>query len=357
MSFQPQVLFPGLLSDSALRLAQTEAKPAAARIVELGWNSVLVPESHGGAGGGFSDLAAIIESLASQAIDLPVISRCGTVPTLLACLSGQPAADALLRQIAEGKAVAELGGPLHHGDPTSALRARCDASGWRLSGHTTVFALTDDCTHVLLVARRTEDDAWLIAAVPSSGLRKRIKNLQTMDDRMGCVCELEDLAVPASQILAEGEHARRALGAAWRVAQAAAAVDTVACMGASLALTIAYLLEREQFGQKLAQFQALRHEVARLYICYEMIRNLLQASLPSLDDPAAIAAFDLLSLHVGQESVPFAESVIQLHGGMGMTREMKAAQLATRMIANSMHYGDPLMHRQRLHALREKETV
>src|SRR4030095_15274147 len=113
----PQIatpLFPGPLHDTALRLAQAQperrgsagtATAAAWRqMLELGWQGVLVAEEHGGAGGELSDLAAIVEALATQALPLPIIERCAVTPTLLAAAAAQPAARALLRSTAVGDA-------------------------------------------------------------------------------------------------------------------------------------------------------------------------------------------------------------------------------------------------------------
>jgi alkylation response protein AidB-like acyl-CoA dehydrogenase len=363
MPFEPKILFPGLLADSAARLARDVAsrhpqQPSAAVIREMGWNAVLIEESQGGAGGGFADLASIIEGLASNAVDLPVITRCGIVPTMLHALRDSRGAQALLQDIAQGEAVVELGGPLCAGEAALPLSARAGPQGWQVSGVTAEMTLADDCSHVLLICRQADEDEWMLLSVDSDALPGRPARYRTMDDRQVASFRLEDMAIEADRVLAKGPEAERARQAGWRVAVAAMATDTVCAMGSALARTIAYLLERRQFGQPLAQFQALRHEVARLYVVYETASNLLQASLRSLgtvkEDRNDAAAFALLGLYTGHEAVRYAESVIQLHGGMGMTREMPAAQLATRLLANAFRFGDPLAHRQILHDLRTR---
>jgi alkylation response protein AidB-like acyl-CoA dehydrogenase len=391
MSFEPKILFPGMLADSAARLGQDVAnknpeRPGAAVISEMGWNAVLIAESQGGAGGGFADLASIIEGLASNAVDLPVITRCGVVPTMLAALDDNARARQLLQEIAEGTAVMELGDALAASESARPLTARGGPQGWRLSGTTAEMTLTEDCSHVLLVCTNTNDGTRMLAVVNSDSLRGHMVGYRTMDDRHVATCQLEDLALDAANVLATGPEAERAIQAGWRVAVAATATDTVCAMGSALARTIRYLLERQQFGQPLAQFQALRHEVARLYVTYEINYNLLLASLRVLtaeqgqeqeqhhereqgrqperdrkmepehwaENQADAAALALLGLYTGQEAIRFAESVIQLHGGMGMTREMPAAQLATRLMANAFRFGDPLAHRHSLHDLRTR---
>ncbi|SAI39802.1 acyl-CoA dehydrogenase [Bordetella ansorpii] len=361
MSFEPSIAFAGMLSDSAARVAQDQAgrypqRPDATLIGDMGWSGVLVPEAQGGVGGGFADLASIVEALARHAVDLPVITRCGIVPTVLSALPGCALASSLSNACAEGEAVIELAGPLSASEPVRPLAARLHGNAWRVSGATAEAALTGDCTHVLLVCEE-EGRGPVLAAVPRAALAGQpVTAYRTMEDLPVQSHALDDWPLPPDTVLANGPQAQEALRAGWRVAVAAVAADTVACMGASLSRAIAYLLERKQFGQALAEFQALRHDAARLYIEYEIARNLLQASLRSLEaerpGPATDAALDLLGMHVGQQAVPFAETIIQLHGGMGMTREMPAARLAVRMLANAVRHGDPLAHRQRLHQMR-----
>jgi len=323
----------------------------------MGWNAVLIAEEQGGAGGSFADLASIIEGLALHAVELPVATRCGIVPAMLNALRGSEPVRALLSDIAEGAAVVELGGPLCAAEAAQPLAARGGPSAWSLSGTTAELALTDDCTHVLLVCA-AGDGSPMLACVDAAALRERATRYLSMDDRQVASCRLEALDLPAAGVLASGAEAERAIRAGHHMAVAAMATDTVCCMGGALARTVQYLLERQQFGQPLANFQALRHDVARLYVSYELARNLLQASLRAWDAADAAesqaGAFSLLGLFTGQEAVQFAETVIQLHGGMGMTREMPAARLATRLLANTVRFGDPLAHQQTLNQLRDR---
>ncbi|OWT73588.1 MULTISPECIES: acyl-CoA dehydrogenase family protein [unclassified Achromobacter] len=368
MPFEPKTAFPGLLADSAARVAQDLAaaypKPAdPAVIAEMGWNAVLIPEALGGFGGEFADLASIVEALALQATDLPIITRCGVVPAMLAALADGARAQALLTSCAEGAVVLELGGPLSASDavaPLALARADSDGGAHHVTGKTVEMPWTEDCTHVLLVCADVDDGTPMLACVDADRLRKHGGGavFQTMDEVRVCVCEVHDLPLADDDVLASGADAKGALDAGWRVAVAATATDTVCAMSSVLGRTITYLLERQQFGQPLAQFQALRHDVARLYVSYEICRSLLQATLREMAASPAVqhnaGAFDLLGMYTSEAAIDYAETVIQLHGGMGMTREMPAARLATRLLANAMRFGDTLSHRQSLNRLRTR---
>lgn len=364
MSFEPISLFPGMLLESATRWAHDQAsrypeRPTPDVIREMGWNAVLVPEALGGVGGSVADLGSIIEGLASHAVDIPVITRCGVIPALLSALlatQSKDLASGLLTGIAEGSAVVELGSPLDDHDSQQALIARRSADEWLLSGATASLALSDDCTHVLLIAQEEDTDTPLILMVDSNRLHPHAETFLTMDDQVVSQCRLDALRVPADSLVASGQQAQEAILAGQHLATVAVAADIASTMGSTLASTITYLKERQQFGQPLAQFQALRHDVAQLYITYELVRNLLNASMATLDgavtDERTRASIDLLGLYISEAAIQFAESVIQLHGGMGMTREMPAARQATRLLANAFRHGDALGHTRKLDVFR-----
>ena len=365
MSFEPNTLFPGLLSESALRVAQdASSRPVgqtpASTTRDMGWNAVLIPQDQGGAGGDFQDLAAIVEALATHVVNLPVITRSGIVPALLNTLREQPATQAILTDIAEGTAVVELAGPLSRDESTPPLKAQRTDQGWQLSGSTTACELTDECTHVLLIASDVVDGSLLVACTAIENLQAAKSRYLSMDERPVIVFDLDQFTLPDPQVIANGQQAAQAIYTGWRIAVAGMATDSVCCMGSALSRTITYLQQRKQFGQALADFQALRHDVARLYISYELSRGLLLATLRTLEQPPGTdhdtSALDLLGLYLGQEAIRFSESVIQLHGGMGMTREMPVARLATRLIANALRFGDPLTYHQKIHNLRLQET-
>src|SRR5690606_13914147 len=87
MGFEPITIFHGELLEGAERLARNTSSdhaPLPASIVrDMGWSSTLIAEKYGGYGGSFNDIGAVLEGLASRAINLPVVTRCCIVPGML----------------------------------------------------------------------------------------------------------------------------------------------------------------------------------------------------------------------------------------------------------------------------------
>ena len=100
----------------------------------------------------------------------------------------------------------------------------------------------------------------------------------------------------------------------WRVAIAAEAAGLLA---AALASTVAHVSEREQFGRKLATFQALRHRLAEAQVRTNGTYWLAMQAAATLDPAHASMA-----LHYAQEAArACVYDFHQMLGAMGMTLE------------------------------------
>jgi alkylation response protein AidB-like acyl-CoA dehydrogenase len=85
--------------------------------------------------------------------------------------------------------------------------------------------------------------------------------------------------------------------------------------------TIAYMKTREQFGQPIAGFQALKHRVAdlatKLAVADEMVRHAVQRIVA--DEPDAELWASLAKSEVTEACVFVTTDCVQLHGGVGFT--------------------------------------
>ena len=355
MGFEASTIFPGVLLEGAERVAknaqayETQADP---RIIqEMGWSSTLVAEKNGGYGGTFNDVGALLEGMASHAVNLPIATRCCIVPGMLEAASDPINVQSWLSQIAEGAACVELAGSLNWRDTQALPRLSPAGQGWNLNGRLDAFEWTECCTHVLFCALNTESQTISIVIVDVSQLPRPAAHFLSVERRRICQVDMQALAVSGQNVLAEAQAALTMCQAGWKLAQVSVGADIVCTMNHLLSETVSYLQDRKQFGQPLAQFQVLRHDVAKLYVTFETCKNLLAASLRALNgagDCDDLAVFDLLGIYTREQAIDFAQSVIQLHGGMGMALETKGARMASRLIANAFRFGDTYSHARAL---------
>ncbi len=96
---------------------------------------------------------------------------------------------------------------------------------------------------------------------------------------------------------------------------------------ATLELANAYAKGREQFGQPIGAFQAVKHILADMFVRQEVARAAAYAAGATLDDPAVgdvPRAVSVAKLTAGEAALKNARACIQVHGGMGYTWEVPA---------------------------------
>jgi len=114
--------------------------------------------------------------------------------------------------------------------------------------------------------------------------------------------------------------------------------------------TLDYIKNRRQFGVPIGSFQALQHRMVDMVISYEQARSMTYLACVKVDTAGADERRHVVSAakikvadacrHVSQESV-------QLHGGMGMTEELKISHTFRRLTMIGQTFGDAEHHLER----------
>lgn len=135
----------------------------------------------------------------------------------------------------------------------------------------------------------------------------------TVDDTLGLGRLSPNGAEPAIGTWPEVE--RRLLGAL--------ALEAVGIGAKALELAVAYAKEREQFGRKIGEFQAVSHSLVDAYIGVELARSLAYwaAWCVAEDDEQAEVAARAAKAQAAEAAVGACERSIQAHGGIGFTWE------------------------------------
>ena len=367
MAFNPEPVYPGDLFDSGVQISESVeqklSSPAGegerarlleatwATVQELGWTVAAIPEELGGVGGGFDDIAAIAEGLARGGTSLSVADPCLVAPDLLVRARSSARAKAMLKDIAAGSARAACAwsGSRLSSAPDAA-GASISQEGGRISLRGAKFGV-EACigaTDYLVLASTpgTPLEGALVAVPRTSGLKETI--FRRPDGRYCADLRFADVALPADAILLAGIDLLAALEQAVNLGALLSCVSAQSAMAEILAQTITYLSTRKQFSVTLSTFQVLRHRVADMYVAYENARAATQRAIAALHaGPRCARAISLAKINVGEAARFVAQSAIQLHGGMGMTEDLKAARLAKYVLMADFEYGDRHFHQQR----------
>jgi acyl-CoA dehydrogenase len=213
--------------------------------------------------------------------------------------------------------------------------------GASLSGEVPLVVGAPDAEVLLTLA--SSGSGEVLVAVDQAGTGITIEPEQPLD--LTATVGSVTFVGATGDVLADGEHLRRAVESARRRALLTVAADSIGVAAAALGMAVAWAGEREQFGRKIGTFQAVSHRCADMLVAIEGARSQVLAAAEA-DEPgevdcmlAAAAAFDA--------AVFAAERSIQIHGGIGFTWEHSAHLLLRRARANAVAVGRPEMLRDR----------
>jgi len=155
---------------------------------------------------------------------------------------------------------------------------------------------------------------------------------------------------------AAGEALPRGAQAAPRVRDAGLALLAADAFGAAFALvraSAAYAATRQQFGRPLAEFQAVKHQLAEMALEVDPLRGLVWYAAHAFDalPERAPRAAALAKAHVTERASAVARRAVEMHGGLGFTWECDVQIFYKRIVFDRLFLGTPELHRERAAAL------
>jgi len=314
-----------------------------AQFVEMGLMGLPVGTDHGGFGGGAIDLMGVMEAFGDALVVEPYMPL--VLATRLIERGGAAAQkSALLPAVVEGRAKLALA----HGEQGAryALDAvRVRAAGNKLSGEKSAVIGAPLADRLVVSAR---SDAGIGLYLVERGAVD-VKPYRTLDERLAGDVVLRDTpAEPLGGGLAALEDAVD-FGTALLCAEAVGAMQ-FACD-----TTLEYLKTRKQFGVPIGTFQALQHRMVDMFISLEQARSMacLAASKADAERDARSRARSISAakVKVADAARHVSQEAVQLHGGMGMSEELKVSHTFRRLTVLAREHGDADHHLARLAAL------
>lgn len=311
------------------------------RAAEVGLPGLIVPEDLGGSGLEMLDLALAFEILGEAAIPGPFLGHALATLALVRGGSDEQKSKWLPR-LATGEAIGgcALGEEHDRWEPEDWSLARKDG---RASGSKR-FAEVGPHTDVLIVGLAGGE----LGLVEKDAAGLSIEALDGMD-RSRALAHLQFENTPID-ILAAGD------GVAGDVMDAARILLAADAFGAAWKLirtTVEYAQTREQFSTPIAQFQAVKHQLANMAMEAEPMRGLVWVAAYAFDhrrDEVAREAA-IAKAHITDRVVQIARDAVSLHGGIGFTWECDVHFWLKRALHDRTWLGSPAAHRERLATL------
>ena len=283
-----------------------------AKFAEMGLTGLPISPDYGGFGGGAVDLMSVMEAFGEALVLEPLL------PTLVAArMVGRAGSDeqkkAILPAVAEGR-----------------MRLAFATDAKSVVG-------APAAQKIVLVQ---ENDVYIAEA-------SKMKPFRAIDNMLAA-----QITVGQKELLSKDPSL---VEEALDFAAALACAEAVGAMKFACDTTLEYLKTRKQFGVPIGAFQALQHRIVDMYISHEQAKSmacLACSKVDSSEGPAdrarAVSAAKIriadAARHVSQESV-------QLHGGMGMSEELKVSHSFRRLTVLARQFGDADHHLERFASL------
>ena len=343
-----------LLADSLRRYLQAQysfeqrkklldGSPAVwAKFAEMGLLALPLSPDYGGFGGGAVDLMGIMEAFGEALVVEPYLAT--VVASRLVARAGTAAQkSALLPAVAEGKlklALAHTEEGARYDLAAVKCSARKSGDHWVIEGEKKSVQLADK----LVVSARTSKGIALFLTDPVKGEPRRSLDGFAEADLVFSGTKAEALEGG----LAEIEEAVD-------FATALVCAEAVGAMKFSCDTTLEYLKTRKQFGVPIGTFQALQHRIVDMYVAHEQAKSMSCLACSKIDSAEnakdRARAISAAKIKIADAARQVSQEAVQLHGGMGMSEEMKVSHAFRRLTVLARQFGDADHHLARFASL------
>ncbi len=321
------------------------------KMAELGWLGLLFPEEYDGYGGQFIDLIIIQEEIGKAAFPSPFFStviQCGLI-----ILEGgsEEQKKELLSRIAEGSlimALAQYEEDASYLPSGIKMTAELDGDQYVLNG-TKMFVMDANICDKLIVAANAGSQGISLFLVDANSPGLTITKIPTIGKDNNCEVIFKDVRVAKSDIIGSPGNGWEILEKMNLKASVAKAAEMVGSCKACIDITTDYAKQREQYGKPIGGFQVIQHYMANMLLAYDSSYNYLYRVACMVDEGEDFEAEASALKACLNESYKFiSERAVQIHGGIGTTREGDIGLFYRKAKACEYTCGDTDFHYQKL---------
>ncbi len=302
---------------------------------KLGLLGIVFPEEYGGVGAGIVGYCAVIEEInrkcASTATIIGAHSQLCGMTIYLGGNAEQK--ERYLPALCEGRTFGAWGlTEPNAGSDAAHIRttATRDGDDWVLNG-SKMWITNGSFADVLVVFAATDSQLGARGGITAFIVGKDFPGFKVgkIEPKMGLRAShtaslfFEDCRVPAANVLGE-------VGKGFMLAMQTLDMGRCGLGAASLGvakeafeLSVRYSIERQQFGRPIADFQAIQFKIAQMAVkIYAMEQMVYDCAFKVQRGENARLESSIVKLYCTESASEIIDQAIQIHGGMGFSREM-----------------------------------
>ena len=316
---------------------ESKAKSVHQGILDLGLSGLVIPEEYGGLELNMLFATVVAAALGSGTAPVPYTGSYVMAPLAINLAGSDGQKNQWLPKIAGGECVIGVGLSEYVG-------AREDAgiefSNGKLSGRS-LFLIDGKNADAYLLANKS-GELFLVEA-SSPGIETI--ELTTVDKTR---TSLELILKDVNADLLSGSSDKSVIEKVLDAGRIMLAADTVGAAQVMLDKSVAYSLERKQFGRLIGSFQAVKHMcaemAAELEPCHSMIWHAAHC-FDNVPEEARLMACQTKA-HISEVGQKVSKTATEVHGGMGFTDELGLHYWFKRIGLNKQLLGSPELIRE-----------
>ena len=330
-------------------------------MADLGLAGLLLPVETGGFGGGAVDAMPVMEAIGEALIVEPYLPTVGLGAQFIARAGTAAQKERILPAVISGDltlAFAQLETDARYDLAHVATRATQRDGGYVLDGEKRV-VVHGEHADILVVSARTGGEAGDESGIALFLVERRapgvaIHGYRTLDGLRAADIAFDGVRVAGDAIVGDARNGLPLIEAVVDHATALVCAEAVGAIRYANDATLEYLKTRKQFGVPIGSFQALQHRMVDLFIEYEQVKSMASLACASVDseaDPTARKRIvSAAKVRVADACRRVSQDSVQLHGGMGMSDEVKVSHTFRRLTVIAQQFGDAEHHLERFAA-------
>jgi alkylation response protein AidB-like acyl-CoA dehydrogenase len=323
------------------------------QVSEMGLPGLTIDAGYGGQGLGMVELALVLEEMGRAAFPSPFFATTVLAATAIAAGRQENQMARHLPDIANGRTKATLAlveNVLSWAPSGVQMTAERRGNEFVLRG-TKRFVPFANVADLILVVARTADgaDGTSVFAVSrdTQGITET-PNTEMDHTTRTSTLKFSDVTVSADDIIGEVNKGWDVIGPTLQRAAVGAAAEMLGAARRCMEMSVEYAKVRQQFGQPIGTFQAIKHACAEMLLEVENAHAATYFAAWAFDagSPEAALAASSAKAYVGDASRKVCGSSIQVHGGIGFTWEYDLHLYVKRAKHFEPLYGDADFHRE-----------
>ncbi|HJM59049.1 MAG TPA: acyl-CoA dehydrogenase [SAR86 cluster bacterium] len=322
-------------------------------MAELGWLGLPFNEEDGGFGGNQIDTMVIMEQFGKGLVLEPFLANIVLGGGAIQLGGSEDLKSEILPNLIDGSkqltlAYAEQQSRFDLEDV--ATSAREEGEKYIINGQKSMVLNAESADHLVVVTRtngsQVDEEGITLFLVDSDSKGLERNNFPTVDGLRASEITFDNVEVNSERMIGDPDKGFSILRTITNNAILALCAEAVGAMEVLYKDTVEYTQQREQFDHPLSDFQVLQHRMVDMFMEYEQCKSLLfRATMETIQDPEmAQRTIHALKHLIGKSGIFVGENAVQLHGGMGVTEELRVGHFFKRLLVIDSQFGNADFH-------------